>query len=139
VPLVGDRIAETAAPVREAGDNARRSALQSRQAAHDLSWLLGVAIALLPTLPVLGLYLPARVALVRDRRAIARAVRDGSDAGLEETLARRAVVNLPFHRLREVSAAPLDDLARGRHGALARAELRRLGLDQGSIRPRRIA
>ena len=96
--------------------------------------LLGFSIALIPSAPVLFLYIPGRIAVERERRALRRAVARHYDAAMEELLAHRAVVHLPYQRLQEVSADPAEDLATGQHAALARAELERLGLQ--AARPR---
>jgi hypothetical protein len=132
LPLLGDavggRVQDAARAVRAAGEDAVASAASSRSSARTVGTLLGVCIALIPTLPVLLLYVPGRVSAERERRAIKRAVAERYDRGLEELLALRAVVHLPYQRLREVSRDPGEDLAAGRHAALAEAELARLGL-----------
>ena len=80
---------------------------------------------------MLLLYLPDRVAVARDRRAVAAAVRDELPPELAELLARRAIVHVPLHRLRLTSEDPQGDLMAGRYEDLARAELRRLGIHSG--------
>lgn len=65
VPLVGGRLDEPAQRVIEAGESAIRSGRISRESTSDLSTLLGISIALIPSTPLLLL-----VALVvRDRRS----------------------------------------------------------------------
>lgn len=131
LPVLGDRLREPAGPIREAGDAAQETARSSRNAANDLALLLVLSIALAPSLPLLLLYLPDRIAVTRDRRTIAAAVGEGIPDDLAEVLARRALVHVPLHHLREASADPAADLAAGRFDALARAELRRLGVRAG--------
>jgi hypothetical protein len=128
VPLIGGDIAEPAREIRDAGRSARGSARVSRRSAERVGTLLTVSIILIPTLPVLVLYLPERIAFARDRRAVGRALHEGDRAALDEVLALRAVAGLPYHRLRAVSDDPGADLAEGRHHRLAEAELGRLGL-----------
>lgn len=129
LPIVGGRIEDAGRPIREAGEQARQSAEQSSESANDLSLLLGIAIALVPSLPLLGVYLPQRLAMSRDRRAIKALVRTGEQRGeLAMLLAHRAVVHLPLEALHGVSEHPYEDLRAGRFEALAKAELRRLGL-----------
>jgi hypothetical protein len=70
--------------------------------------LLGVSIALFPTLPLLATYLPTRYAAAHERRALRRAMDSGRSDALDELLARRALVHLPYHRLRRVSDDPVD-------------------------------
>ncbi len=94
-----------------------------------LSVLLGVAVGLIPTAPLLALWLPLQLAWRRDRLAVARAVRlwDG-EPELDEFLAERALMHLSYEELRTLADGRLDIFeARGR---LREAELHRLGLDR---------
>ena len=52
----------------------------------------------------------------------------GREPWVDEVLARRALVHLPYRRLREISDDPIADLRAGRHEALAAAELEWFGL-----------
>lgn len=128
LPVVGDQLAAPAGPIREAGDAAQVTAKQSRSAAGDLSLLLGLSIALAPSLPMLLLYLPDRIGVARDRRAVGRAAARGLTPELARVLAARAAVHLPLEELRKLTDDPYADLAAGRNDALAQAELRRLGI-----------
>jgi hypothetical protein len=138
LPFVGDRVAGVARRVEAAAGQAIRSGRESRATVHDLSVLLGVSVALAPTVPVLAMYLPFRLSRSRETRAIRRAaIRAGGDPMFEEFLARRAVENLPYHRLRAITPTPWRDLEAGRYTALADAELRRLGLRRKIPKPSR--
>jgi hypothetical protein len=129
IPFVGDRVAAVADQVEAAGRSAQLSGRESRQTTHDLSILLGLSIGLIPTLPLLGLYLPLRWTWTREARAVKRALRRApDDPRLTEFLARRAVATFPYDRLLAVTDDPYRDLEQGRHGALAQLELRRLGV-----------
>ncbi len=129
-PFVGDQIEETADRVREAGESAQASGRSSRDSVRDLSILLGLAIGVIPSLPVIGFYLPLRVARVREVRAVRRALRGRpGDPHLLALLATRAARNLSYCDLLELSPDPLGDIAAGRYQVFAEAELRRLGLD----------
>ena len=128
VPLVGDRLREPAATIRQAGARTVAGAERSRERAKGVGTLLGISIAVIPSLPLLVLYLPGRMALERDRRLIRRGLREHAP-GLQELLATRAVAALPYRRLRAITPDPVRDLREGRHEALAAAELDRLGLD----------
>jgi hypothetical protein len=131
IPFVGDRIAAIQRQIAEAGNSAVVSGQQSRGDIQDLSFLLAFAIAVIPSVPVVALYLPFRVSRVLDVRTIRRASRlSASDPAFEEFLARRAAEHLSYHRLREVSPNPWRDLEEGRYRALAKAELSRLGLER---------
>lgn len=129
LPFVGDRIGKVAGQVDAAAAQAVRSGRDSRESVQRLSVLLGVSVAIIPTLPILAMYTPFRISRSREVRAIRRAAtRAQGDPMFEEYLAHRAVENMPFHKLREVTPNPWRDLEAGRHTALAEAELRRLGL-----------
>jgi hypothetical protein len=131
IPFVGDRIAAVERQIAEAGNSAVASGEQSRGNIEDLAFLLAFAIAVIPSVPVLVLYVPFRVSRLLDVRTIRRAARrSASDPAFEEFLARRAAENLPYHRLREISPNPWRDVEEGRFRPLARAELARLGLER---------
>jgi len=129
IPFVGDRVSEVAAQVEEAGRSAQLSGADSRDSTEDLAVLLGLSIGLIPTLPLLGLYLPLRLTWTREARAVRRALRRSpGDPRLTEFLARRAAATFPYDRLLEVSDNPYRDLEEGRYAALAQLELTRLGV-----------
>jgi hypothetical protein len=133
VPFVGGRIARLAGQAIAAGASARASGASTATTIDQLAVLLGISIALIPTVPLLALYVPLRVSWRRDRKAVRLAVAkwDG-EPGLEAFLAHRALAHLPFHELRGLGydgttgSAPDADLAA--------AELRRLGLDRPARR-----
>jgi hypothetical protein len=128
--VIGDQIDEPATRVREAGADAVTSAHAARATARRSGVLIGVSIAAIPSLPVLLLYLPARVGAARERRALRRAVRRGGSPALDAVLARRAVAHLPYPTLRTVSRDPDEDLRAGRHRPLADAELAWFGVER---------
>jgi hypothetical protein len=130
LPVIGDQVDEPAAQVHDAGADAVASARAARATARRSGWLIGVSIAAIPSLPVLLLYLPARVGAARERRALRRAVRRGGSLALDAVLARRAVAHLPYPTLRTVSRDPEEDLRAGRHRPLADAELAWFGVER---------
>jgi hypothetical protein len=132
LPLLGGSLDEPADEISAAGRDAVASARTARENARSVGTLLGVSIALIPTLPVLLLYVPGRLAGARERRALAFAVADGREPWVDELLARRALAHLPVSRLRAVSDDPLADLRAGRHAELAAAELEWFGVDAGT-------
>jgi hypothetical protein len=139
VPLVGEGPAELGRRVRESAADVRTAGRSSGDSIRNLGLLLGLAIAVIPATPVLGFYLPLRLRRAREAGALAERLATGRlDPDLEELLARRAIHTLPYHLLQAVSADPVADLEAGRFDRLARAELRRLGLDApaGRSRPR---
>ena len=129
VPFLGDRVSKVADQVEAAGRSAQVTGRDSRDSTENLSVLLALSIALIPTLPLLALYLPLRITWTRDARAVRRALRARPDDPLlKEFLARRAVANFSYDRLLSVSEHPYRDLEAGNHSALACLELQRLGI-----------
>lgn len=136
LPLVGDRPEALGNQVRQTALEIDRAGAASRETVRTVSVLLGLALVLIPVVPVVAVYLPLRRAGTRERKAVKQALADGGqDPVIEEFLAHRAVENLPYDTLREVSADPWGDLRRGSFRRLANAELTRLGL---ATRQRRI-
>jgi hypothetical protein len=135
IPFVGGRVATLGEQATAAGRSARLSGRSSKGTVDRLAILLGVAIGLIPTVPLLALYAPLRRSWKRDRKAVSLAVsRWDGEPGLEDFLAQRALAHLPYHELRELTA---DGYAfeEGARPRLAAAELRRLGLDRRPRRP----
>jgi len=61
LPLVGGNVAAVGEQTREAGRSAVESGRESRDSIHDLSILLAFAIAIVPSLPYVLLYVPLRL------------------------------------------------------------------------------
>jgi hypothetical protein len=133
IPFLGARIGSLAHQAIVAGASARASGASTGTSIDHLAILLGIAIGLIPTVPLLALYLPLRISWRRDRTSIRRAVAqwDG-EPGLEAFLARRAVAHLPFAELRRLGYDGTEESAS--NAELAAAELRRLGLDRATKR-----
>lgn len=130
VPLIGKQISKDTDQLRQAGARAAASGEKSVSSIRALSVLLAIAVALLPSVPVFGFYLPARLERRREAAALKRALfHHGCDPEFQEFLARRAIDALGYHRLRRVSSTPWTDVDTGDCAPLAAAELRRLGLD----------
>jgi hypothetical protein len=133
LPFVGGQINQLADQAIAAGASARSSGASTGTTVNRLAVLLGIAIALIPTVPLLALYLPLLLSWRRDRAAVRQAIAqwDG-EPGLEAFLARRAVAHMRFDELRALGydgtegSVPNSDLAA--------AELRRLGLDRPARR-----
>jgi hypothetical protein len=134
IPFVGERLDRTAEDVTSVGRETRISGRTARDSIADLSTLLGLSVALIPSSAILLVYLPVRVARVRERRALRELlVRFGDDPGLERLLAHRALQTMGYRRLqRSVGDRPWVDLAEGRYAALAAAERRRLNLERNA-------
>ena len=129
LPLIGSSIAPLAHTAVAEAASVQASGRVGAQSVRQLSVLLAVAVAAAPTVPLLALYVPLRVSQEREARAFRRALRAGvDDAAFREFLAQRAVQNLPYHRLREITENPWRDLREGRFRTLSDAELRRVGV-----------
>jgi hypothetical protein len=135
VPVVGDRPAELGREAQTTGADIRARGQEVKGQLRQLSILIGLAVALIPTTPVLGLYLPLRVARRREVRALARSLRQhGDDPELDRFLAERALRSLPHHVVHRLVDDPVTAIAEGRARPLADAELDRLGLSRRSGR-----
>lgn len=129
LPLIGDASERFGSEVRRTAENVQAAGASSRETVRTVSMLLAAAVILIPIVPIIGLYVPLRISLARERRAVAKAL-DQIDRHphLEEFLAHRAVQHLSYDALSRVSTDPWGDLERGSFRALANAELTSLGL-----------
>lgn len=127
-PLVGD---ELRAPFDGAGDAADQLAaagLDQVDAVEQLAFWLGLAIAAVPILLALAIYVPRRWAFARNAGAGQRFVDAAEDLDL---FALRALAHQPLHRLARISDDPAGAWRRGERAtvvALARLELSEVGL-----------
>lgn len=129
VPLVGDRVARAGRQIDAAGASTIASGRSSRDSIHNLSWMLWVFLAVIPTVPVLVLYLPLRVSAARERRALQRLVDErGEDPVFQRVLAQRALLTMPYQQLLRRDGDPLADKGGPQMRDLARAELIRMGV-----------
>ena len=134
LPLIGGEARAAADEVRKAGEEAVASAASARANARHVGDLIGAAIAIIPSLVVVVLYVPLRVTATRERRELKELLELGSRDEADQLLALRAVARLPLHRLRSVSDNPARDLADGLHSRLADAELRLHGVTRTRVR-----
>ncbi|NHA69627.1 hypothetical protein [Phycicoccus flavus] len=129
VPIIGDQTGALGEQVGATADGIVRSGRQADSSIRGLSVLLGAAVALAPSGAVLLFYLPARVARRREVKHVRRGLDEhGDTAAMRALLAHRAVATLDPSRLMSITSDPHADLAEGRHGDLAAAELHRLGI-----------
>ena len=133
LPFVGGQISQLAEQAIEAGASARTRGASTAATIDRLAVLFGIAIALIPTVPLLALYLPLLLSWRRDRAAVRDAIaRWDGEAGLEAFLARRALAHMRFDELRKLGYDGSEGSAP--NSELAAAELRRLGLDRPARR-----
>ncbi len=126
VPVVGTVLKDAGDKVIVAGRAARDQARDSSTSVRRAAILLALAVWIVPTLPLLLIYGPARMHRGRETRALRGLLRDhADDPGLDQILAVRAVAHLPYHRLRALGAPGVADRV------LADAELAREGVKRG--------
>ncbi len=114
LPMVGSTIAPLAKSAASEAASVQASGRVSARSVRRLSLLLGLAVVVAPTLPLLVLYAPFRIAPESEARAFRRALANGADdSAFEEFLAQRAVQNLPYHRLREITTNPWREIRQG--------------------------
>ena len=130
VPVAGNVFEDGGDSVIDAGRAAQAQARESGSSVRKASILLGLAVWLVPSLPLLFSYGPTRIARGRETRALRGLLLDHpDDADLERMLAARALAHLPYRRLRAMGAP----WAEGDHRALADAELAREGVRRPSV------
>ncbi|HEV2773532.1 MAG TPA: hypothetical protein VGV57_12040 [Thermoleophilaceae bacterium] len=135
LPLVGAPLDRASEAVEGAGRDIVASGLAARSEIVRASILLGLAVALVPTLTLMLLYAPARVGRTRDRAALRGLVGEaGGDPGFEDFLAARAIEHLPYRRLQRLTERPWKAHAPATRRALAEEELRRLGVSRRALR-----
>jgi hypothetical protein len=127
VPLVGEGFSDIAAEIQGVGQDTVSRGRSVENDVDRLALLIGMSLALGPTLPILAVWLPPRVSRERERHALRTSLRRGDGAALAY-LANRAVATRLFRELRAVSEDPIADLAAGRYEALASLELDHLSL-----------
>lgn len=133
VPLIGGGIDAIADRIDAIGQGTVQKGEASKEAIFNVSLLIGLVIALGPTVPLLAVWLVIRAPLARERRRIGKAL-DAGDPGLDGYLALRAATRLPYSRIAGITTDPWGDLQAGRHSALASMELTRLGLTRRAAR-----
>lgn len=129
IPLVPEAPGQLGDEVRVAAGEIATSADRIDRDVRKLAVLMGVSFALVPTTPVLFLYVPWRLRWRRTVESVREEiVRRGRSPELDAYLAHRAVTEVGYAELTSVSPDPVGDLLAGRHTALADEQLRRFGL-----------
>ncbi|MFT3715821.1 MAG: hypothetical protein QM774_07700 [Gordonia sp. (in: high G+C Gram-positive bacteria)] len=133
VPVVGDQFAKPFGGAGGAADAIADAGRAQVDAVHTFSWWIGVAVAVVPILLALAIYIPPRWRFIK-RASTHVALRD-THAGVD-LLALRALSSQPLKSLTAISDDPAGDWRRGHRQsvqALAALELRDTGL-----RPREV-
>lgn len=132
VPRAGPELGGAADQLRNLAAQAHYNAAQSRSAIEQLSYVIGIAVGIVPTVPALAALLRFRVERARERTALVRAFRDEARRPIVvRYLAARARESLSYRELLDVGALndPLHEPTGDSLTRLAEAELSRLGLD----------
>lgn len=127
-PLVGDELRMPFDGAGDAADQLAAAGLDQVDAVEQLAFWLGLAIAAVPILLALAIYVPRRWAFARNAGAGQRFVDATEDLDL---FALRALAHQPLHRLARISDDPAGAWRRGERStvvALARLELSDVGL-----------
>ena len=131
VPVIGKKPLELGMEISATGEEITSRGQQVKGQMRQLALLLGLAIAIMPTTPVLGFYLPQRLSRRRGKRQLRRSLEDLADErSLDRYLAERAVRALPYPRLHAMVGDPWQAIEEGRTRRLADAELARFGLQR---------
>jgi hypothetical protein len=110
VPVAGPIFKEPGEKIIGAGEAAQAQARETETDIHIAAVLFGLAVFLVPTLPLLFVYGPIRFLRGRETRALRALLRDhAGDPALDQLLAVRAVAHLPYYRLRALGAPRADD------------------------------
>jgi hypothetical protein len=125
IPVVGDELRDPFGRLGGVGRTLAEAGATQQEVVHQLALWLGVAVAAVPIVALLVVWLPRRVAWAREAGAASRLRLDGADL---ELFAIRAVANRPLRDLRRVTSDPAGALRAGDHAGLAALELRALGL-----------
>jgi hypothetical protein len=131
-PVVGDDLADG---LRSAGEGSGGEVVElgerGEEGAHDLAIVLGFVTFALPALLVLALWLPGRIAQVRQLHAASQVLGAPEGSERRKLLAMRAAFALPYGQLLAYTPDPLGDLEDGRYDALVAAVLEDAGLKSG--------
>jgi hypothetical protein len=125
LPVVGDELQDPFGRLAGVGRTLAAAGATQQEIVHQLALWLGVAVAVVPIVALLLVWLPGRVSWAREAGAASRLRMDGADL---ELFAIRAVANRPLRDLHRVTPDPAGDLRAGEYQALADLELRALGL-----------
>ena len=134
IPLVGDEARSPFDGAGRAADEIAAAGASQVEAVQHLAFWLGIAVAAIPIVVMLLVYLPRRWRFVREATAGRRFIDSSADLDL---FALRAMAHQPMHRLARISDDPVGAWRDGRPDvvrALALLELRDAGLTAPPVR-----
>jgi len=133
VPVVGDKLAKPFSGAGGAADALADAGRSQAEAVHTFAWWLAIAVAIVPIVMVLTMYIPLRLRFVRRASTHVR-LRD-TEAGID-LLALRAITGQPLKVLSAISDDPAGDWRIGNAAvirSLAAVELRDCGLKPSAV------
>jgi hypothetical protein len=129
LPLVGDSLANALSGAGSSAGSQLTSVGQEGIAQVDrMALLIGLAVALLPTVVLLLAMVPRRIRQVRALSAAHAVLTRTRGPAARQLLASRAAFGLPFSVLLAHTPDPFGDLAAGRYDALVAAALEDSGM-----------
>ncbi len=129
VPIVGGSLANALNGAGSgSGGNLTSLGQQGIEYVHRLALILGVLVALLPTLVLLLAVLPRRIRQIRSLTAAGTVLTNPTDPEIRRLMASRAAFGLPYGVLLTYTRDPFGDLAAGRYDGLVAATLEDAGL-----------
>jgi hypothetical protein len=130
IPLVGDQLEQWLGQAARSGTTLSDAGASMATAVERVALVLGLVVALVPIVMVVGLWLYVRIGFARRAAAAQRFVDSGSDLDL---FALRALANQPMRALARVCDDPVG--AWRRQDTVVIRELARLELHDQGLRP----
>ena len=130
IPVVGGPLGSAFTTAgQDTGGNVATLGQSGEDAVYLLAKVLGVVVALLPSLVLAVTVLPRRIRSIREMSSARRVAElDPYDPERRRLLAMRAAFGLPYRELLPYTDDPLGDLVAGRYDALVAAALADVGL-----------
>ncbi|MFT4201371.1 hypothetical protein [Gordonia sp. (in: high G+C Gram-positive bacteria)] len=133
VPVVGGKLAAPFNGAGGAADSLADAGHSQAEVVHTFAWWLSIAVAIVPIVMLLSMYIPLRMRFIR-RASTHVALRD-TESGVD-LLALRALTGQPLKVLSAISSDPAGDWRAGNPHvvrALAAVELRDTGLKPSAV------
>lgn len=121
VKKVGENIPLVGGSIKDAGQ-------EGEDAVHEMANLLGALTFAIPSVLLLWVVLPDRIAAFRRLNAAALVLRGSDEPERRRALAMRAAFSLPYGQLLRYTRDPLGDLTEERYDPLVDAVLEDVGL-----------
>ena len=133
-PVVGGTFGSVADKINALGSATVQQGRDGKEAIWKAALGIGLLITLVPTLPVLAVWVPLRIGVERERSSL-RAALKAKEPGVWEYLALQAIEDMSFRDIRKISVDPWEDVRKGRFAVFARLEIDRMGLASAAGEP----